>query len=69
MSGHGFHVHGPHDHGLPQRHFFEMRQVFGQVPGHLPLTTDHAIAGARKDQAQFSHVQTATGALMPGWHR
>ena len=38
----------------------------GQVPGHLVVFADHAVAGSGINEVQLH--QTATGALMAGWH-
>jgi hypothetical protein len=40
------------------------------VPGHLIVFANRAVAGAGINQMQFhpGGHQTATGALMAGWH-
>src|SRR5690349_5565043 len=48
----------PHDNRRAHRRAFEECEVFGQPPGQLVITADHAIAGASDDQRQRRHAKS-----------
>src|SRR5438105_3264519 len=57
-----------HDDRRTHGHLAEMRHVFRQVPRHDAVLADHAVRCARVDEPDLHPLQTATGALIAGWH-
>ena len=60
-----------HDAGFSHRDFLEMFEVFGDVPRHGVVFTDHIVIGGGNDEGDHwfhkTLVTSGTAAIKPDW--